>query len=221
MMILWGAGVQEVSFQLLEQLLGLFGGLFIGWFWGQWQGKKNWKRKEFRDSLMVSLNAVEFFPQAAPGEPVASLKLRTLFQRDLPTLLHNQVMRDSVQTAMKKTSPGNPLLRFSKDDSWFILNAILNQIAEQFAQGEVKAEMGLAVTKRWYTFCLTYEKEGEMRQWKPRALLFDREKFLAFPNTGEIELESPHHQARVATIRSLKQEQHQNPHLFMEIELSI
>jgi len=216
----FAAGAESV-FNAVLKLLGPIIGLLVGWFWGQWQANSAWKKKKFTNRTVLSLNVIDLYDAPAEGAPVGALKLRTLFERDLSDVFHNQAMESMVKEAAKATAPGDPILRFPKDDVWFILNSILNQIAEQFAVGTLKADMGGDVAKTWYTFCVTFEHEERMHQFKPRILLMQRDTFLSFPDTGEFDLETPHHEVRVETLRLLKAERQKNPHLFMDLELTL
>jgi hypothetical protein len=209
---------------LLDSILKLLGpviGIFVGWFWGQWQARSAWNKKEFTSNLILSLNIVKLNENPQEDEPVGSLQLRTLFEHKLEEIFANRVMTDIFLAAGKETTPTDPLMRFPKDDSWFLLNSILNKIAGHFSTGTLKAEMGQAVTKKWYTFCVTFEHDESMPQFKPRVLMIDREILQAFPETGTFQLESHHHEVRIDTLRLLKKEYKTHPHLFMDIELAI
>lgn len=205
----------------LMKLIGPVVGILIGWLWGQWQSMQAWSKKEFTSSIVLSLNSVELYTSQEEDTPVGSLKLRTLFERELRDVYPNRAMEDIVRSAGKETRPGDPILRFAKEDAWYILNSILNQISEQFAVGTMRADMGLEVDKKWYTFCVTFEHEESLQQFKPRILLIERECLQNFPETGTFELESTYHTARVETLRKLKQEYTHNPYPFMDLEIAL
>ncbi len=206
---------------MLPEFFGGMAGLLMGWAWGRWQARKAWKKKSFERSVVLGLNSIDLHPDAAPGEPVASLRLRTLFERPLEMVLPQPSMQQVVKEAMDKTTVAMPILRFPKDGSWFILNAILNQIASQFAEGVIREELGYEVKKRLYLFCMTFERDDRMYQYKTRIMLMDKELFLHFPEAGEVAVETESHLLRVETLRALRKEYQQNPHLFMAIELAL
>ena len=217
----FGVDVLAAVLDFIPKILGAVLGVFAGWMWGQWQAGSAWKKREFNNSILLSLNIIEPFTEPREDKAVASLKLRTLFERDLRHVMRNTAMQSEVRAAMERAKAEGPVLSFPEEDSWYILNTILNQIAEQFAAGTMRDDMGGEVQKRWYVFCLTYEHSELMHQFKPRILLIDKERFWAFPKEGEVLLESYKHEVRVDTIRLMQEKYEKHPHLFMELELAL
>lgn len=212
----------SVIFDFLLKLFGPILGVLAGWYWGQWQANASWKKKEFKTVLLLGLNQIQRLdPQASEQKYAASLKLRTLFERKIESIFPNKAMLDLVTQGIEKTTEQDPLVRFPKEDGWFVLNRVLNEIAEQFATGTLKRDMGLPVHNQSYLFCLTFERDGKMHQFKPRVLMIQKQELLNFPDNGAILLESPNHEVRVRTLRQLKKEYQSNPHLFMELEISL
>ena len=203
----------------LLKAIGPILGTLVGLFLGSWQSNRTWKKKEFKGSILVSLNMIENYENIDENENVASLKLRTLFERKLDEVISHPAMRKKINQAIKEAKEGDPILRFSKDDAWFILNMIRNKITEQIAIGTLRADMGAEVIRETYTLCVTFEREENMNQHKTRVFLFHRTNFLAFPDSGNIKLESPKHTVRVETIRKLKKEYKENHHLFADMEI--
>jgi len=187
--------------------------LLIGWFWGRWRTMRIWKSKQFKDRVVLSLNTLQ-----KQGEKYA-LTLRTLFEKDLFDVLQNHSMVKIVQNAIEETTAQNPILKLPKEDAWYVLNAVLNKIAEQSAEGILRRDMGMNVVTQRYIFCLTFEKEGGLRMQKVRIMMMQKEHLVNFPDAGEILLESSKHSTRIQTLRILKEEFKTNPHLFMEIEI--
>lgn len=214
------AGWMDI-FDSLLKMLGPVIGVVIGWLWGQWQANSAWTKRQFTNNLVLSLNMFKKYDVPEEGGPVGALKLRTLFERSLESLYPNKAMLQMVKDAGGETKPGDPILRFPEEDAWFILNNILNKIAEQFATGTLKDDMGMETHKRWYIFCLTFENDENLQQFKPRVLMMDKESFESFPETGTFDLESHHHTVRVDTIRQLKRDYKAHPYLFMSIQLSL
>ncbi len=187
--------------------------------WTVWRANRSWQKKEFQDELVGSLNMIELYGDADQGGKVGALRLRTIFEKGLREMFMNEQMYRKVREAIKRTTEDDILLRFEEEDSWYILNAILNKVSEQFAQGLVLADLGGEVKRDRYLFCFTFERKEGMKQRKPRVLFFNKERFLNFPEEGEFDLEQSHHAVRVATLRELKEEYRKNPHLFMEMEI--
>ncbi len=187
--------------------------LVVGWFWGRWRAMLTWQSKAFKDRVVLALNTL----QNENGK--LKLTLRTLFEKDLRDVFQNESMVRIIENAIEKTTSENPLLPIDKKDSWYLLNAILNKIAEHFSSGILRRDMGLPVQSKRYTFCITYKKEASVRMQKIRIIIMQKEQFLNFPETGEISLESDRHALRIETLRILKREMEKTPHLFMDIEL--
>lgn len=206
---------------LLPEFFGGMTGVLVGWLWGRWQASRSWKQKSFTRSVVLGLNAIENHPAPAPGQPVSTLRLRTVFEQPLETLFPHLSMQSVVSAAMDKTTKDDPLLRFPKEDSWYILNAILNQIATQFADGAIREQLGYSVKKSWFVFCMTFERDDRMHQFKTRVMLMQRDAFLQFPESGAVNVERETHQYRVETLRFLRKEYDKNPHLFMAVELTL
>lgn len=198
---------------LWDNVLGAVIILAVGWLWGRWRTLRTWKKKEFKNRVVLALNTL-----TKEGSQY-KLSLRTIFEKDILDVLQNVSMVEAVNDAISKKDPCNPMIPLPKDCSWYILNAILNRIAEQFAAGTIRRDMGLSVKSTWYTFCLTFETEGELRMHKIRIMLIQKDLLTNFPEASDILLESDRHSTRVQTLRTLKQEMDLNPHLFMNLEL--
>ncbi len=200
-------------FDVWKELFAAIVILLIGWCWGKWRAIIIWKKKEFKNRILIALNTLY-----KEGNQYR-LSLRTLFEKDLYDVLQDERMVRLVEKAIDATPEENPVLRLEKEDSWYILNSVLNKIAEQFATWTIRRDMGLGVNSKWYTFCMTYEKEGGVKMHKIRVMLIQKDILLNFPDEGEILLESGKHTTRVKTLRIMKKELQENPHLFMNLEL--
>lgn len=190
--------------------------LTVGWTWMMWRSSTAWRKKEFKDRVLLSLNCIE-----TTNEGKTFLRLRTLFEKDIHDVLHNNAMVGIVRRHLRKVKVGDPLVRLPKEEAWYVLNAILNKIAEQFATGTLRKDMGLPTTTKSYTFCLSFELQGAIRIQKLRIMMIEKEKLLRFPDAGPVEVESQTHLIRVETLRLMKNELAKNPHLFMHVELSL
>jgi hypothetical protein len=188
--------------------------LLIGFIWGKWKDIKAWKNKTFKNRIMLSLNTI------TPVDHKYKLQLRTLMEKDINEFMQNNHMANIVKKATKNTVPGKPLLIFPEKDAWYLLNAVLNQIAYQFADGLIKKDMGCNVTSQWYTFCFTFEKEGDIQTHKVRIMIIQREVLKNFPDeSAEFILESDKHNVRIQTLRTLSAELKEHPHCFMDVEI--
>ncbi|TNE46155.1 MAG: hypothetical protein EP343_24690 [Deltaproteobacteria bacterium] len=214
------ASVWQSLLGMLPEFFGGMAGLLVGWMWGRWQARKAWKSKSFKRSVVLGFNAIENFPEAGPNEPVAALRLRTFFERPLEEVLPLPSMQSLVSSVMQKTTKESPVLPFAKDDAWFVLNSVLNQIATQFAAGTLRKELGYDVIEREFLFCMTFERDDRMHQFKIRIMMMDKEAFLHFPDEGEVAVERQPHRLRVETLRAIKRDYYANPHLFATIKLA-
>lgn len=114
----------------------------------------------------------------------------------------------------------DPLLPLEEDDAWYLLNAVLNEISEQFALGHIKKDMGETVRSERYLICLTNERAGELKTRKIRAMVIQKKVLLALPE--EIpKLESPQHATRYRTLKRLAEEYRGNPARFLDMEICV
>jgi len=181
----------------------------VGWFFGRRRARNDWKNKEFLHRLNVSLNVIQ------PGQP---LRIRTLIEKPCSEVFLNAVAVDAVTRAARRTTEQMPLLPLPKEDYWHYLNAVLNEVSEQFAQGQVRREMGLPVTCRHYVMALTCECAGEMRTRKIRAMLVAKEILLKLGDKPPA-FEHPTHLTRWETLKTMAREYAARPWQFLEVEL--
>ncbi len=193
--------------------------LVVGLWWGRRRALRAWRKKEFLDRLNVSLNLIED----------GTLLIRTMLETSLDAVLLNKVASEKVLAASRKTTPEQPLLPLAKDEAWFLLNAVLNLVAERFSPGEiVRDAAGVDATIRKpkkikYLLCLTCEAYGESRRLrtrKIRAMMLRRELLLNLPDEPP-RFEHPHHSQRWDTLKSLAAAYPQQPEAFIELELCL
>ena len=163
--------MQDLIRALLEQLedhwvkfvtAALFMG--IGWFFGKRRARSEWQRKEFLDRLNVSLTTIS----------EGTLRIRTIIEKSCRDVFLNVVAAEAINAAARKTTEENPILPLPEGDYWYYLNAVLNEIAEKFAAGQIKRDLGLPVETARYLICLTCERAGAMRTQKVRAMMVRR-----------------------------------------------
>ena len=190
--------------------------LAVGRWWGKRRARGEWERKEFMSRLMVSLNSIQ---ADSAGKP--KLAIRTLLEKDLTDVLLNSVAVDAVVAAAGRTTESDPILPIGKDDRWFLLNAVLNEIAEKFSHGTIARDLGLPVQSQRYLICLTNEIAGAVRTHKIRAMVVRKDQL----TTGAFEiglgLESPNHATRIETLKKLRARFATEPDLFLEMEIVV
>lgn len=202
----------EVLFDQLEdhwvKLVTAAGFMLIGWVFGKRRAAKNWEKREFFDRLNISLNIIRD----------GKLKIRTLNETRCELLFPNMQAAQAVINAAKKTTLEDPLLELPKDDYWYYLNAVLNEISEQFAIGVLREDLGLPVTCEKFVICLTSEADGNLRMRKVRAMVI-RESLLKKLPDEMPKLSRDHHQTRWATLQKLAIAYEKSPEKFMAVEL--
>ena len=181
-----------------------------GWFLGQWRARRKWQKKEFLDRLNVSMNTIQD----------GRLLIRTVLEKSCREIFLNDLAVAAVTDASQKTTEGDPTLPLPKDDYWYYLNSVLNEVGEQFAAGQIRRDMGQNVTREAYLICLTSECAGAARTRKVRAMLVQKkllENLPAEPPT----LEAESHTTRWKTLQFLSLEMQSAPHKFIEVEICL
>lgn len=180
----------------------------VGWFFGKRRAKSEWSRKEFLDRLNVSLTSIDD----------GTLKIRTIIEKACQEVFLNTVAAEAINAAARQTTEENPLLPLAEDDYWYYLNAVLNEIAEKFAEGQIRRDLGLPVEVGTYLICLTCEKAGAVRTQKVRAMVVRKSLLSNLPENMP-KFESPNHSTRWETLQFLAKTWKTAPHQFLEVEL--
>lgn len=198
--------VEEHWAKALGSLL-VFG---IGIWWGRWRAKRRWARREFLHRLNISLNMIE----------EGRLKIRTLIEKDMLDIVLNEAAVDHLQAAAAKATPEDPILNFSNgDDYWYYLNAVLNEVSEKFALGQIKRDLKQPTCSAAYLICLTFEVDGAVRTRKVRAMVIRKDLLLHLPD--EITVDHPWHKIRVATLRKMAERWQAHPEHFLEMDIAV
>jgi len=184
--------------------------MLVGWYFGKWRARAHWKKQEFLDRLNISLNSIDG----------GVLKIRTLSEKHCAEVFLNSSASDAVQAAARKTTAQNAMLPLPVNDTWFYLNAVLNDLSEQFALGVMKRDMGIPGTSAIYLIALTCEVSGEMRTRKIRAMVIKKAVLTSLPAEMP-KLESPNHSKRWETLQQLAHEYAREPKRFLEMELCV
>jgi hypothetical protein len=183
-----------------------------GRWWGRYHAGRQWERKQFLGRITVSLN------NFSEGK----LKIRTVLERSLEEIFLNPVVIEKVRAASLKTTPDAPLLPFEPADRWFMLNFVLNAVAERFSDGLVRYDAGQSLRPVTYLLFLTCEVVGDDRIRKVRAMMMRKELVEQFPYPDSLpELEQKWHSDRVVTLRRASEVYHKEPTYFLPIEIYV
>jgi hypothetical protein len=184
----------------------------VGRYWGRYKAHREWQRKEFLGRIIVSLN---IFADDL-------LKIRTVMERSLEEVFLNQLAIEKVLAAARRCTPDNPILPIDKPDRWYLLNFVLNAVAEHFVIGQVKLDAGVPVTGVRYALFLTAERLGEERIHKIRAMLIRQEHLVKFPYPDAMpKLENPWHDDRIKTLRRAAELYAREPDNFLMLEVCV
>jgi hypothetical protein len=184
--------------------------LLIGSWIGRRRARREWMNRRFLDRLNFSLNTIKD----------GKLQIRTLAEMNCRDVFLNDYAAQRVQEAAQRTTKDNAIVPLERDERWYILNAILNEVSERFAEGFLKRDMGLPVHTRPYLICLTYENAGELKTRKIRAMVIQKDVLLNLPSETP-QLERPHHLTRFITLQHLATSYQADPTNFLEIEISL
>ena len=185
---------------------------FAGRWYGRYVAGKQWHKKEFLDRIIISLNIF------ADGY----LKIRTVMERSLDEVFLNRLAVDKVLAAARATTADNPVMPVAKGDRWFLLNFVLNAVAEHFVDGHIRQDAGKPVTSVRYALFLTCELVGEERIRKVRAMLMRKDLLEAFPHTDSMpKLENAWHDDRIRTLRKAAELYAKEPDHFLTLEVCV
>ncbi|HLW65209.1 MAG TPA: hypothetical protein VKS79_07820 [Gemmataceae bacterium] len=183
-----------------------------GRLWGTYRARQQWAKKDFLGRIIISVNLLQ----------EGKLRIRTIMEHPLETVFPNALAVEKIREAAEKTTKDDPLMHIAKEDHWFLLNFVLNSVAEHFTAGVVKMDAGLPVTKVTYGIFLTCEHLGEERIRKVRALMLRKELLEKFPYEDTMpELESPLHADRIVTLRRAAKAYKTNPEHFLFVEVCV
>ncbi len=185
---------------------------FAGRWYGRYKASRQWHRKEFLDRIIVSLNIF------ADGY----LKIRTVLERSVDEVFLNRMAVDKVEVAARATTVDNPIMPIPKADRWFLLNFVLNAVAEHFVAGHIRQDAGEKVTVIRYALFLTCELVGDERIRKVRAMLVRRDLLDNFPYMDSLpKLENAWHEDRIRTLRRAAELYKREPDHFLILEVCV
>ncbi|HEY1186195.1 MAG TPA: hypothetical protein VGE74_01000 [Gemmata sp.] len=219
-MFLFGLNEVEVSAEYTKRVIVTIlvaattsGATFVfTWWWARRRAHRQWRAKEFLERVTVSLNIF------ADG----GLKIRTVMERSIDEIFLNALAVQKVRTAARATTVGNPLMPIPKEDRWFLLNFVLNAVAEHFVEGHIRRDAGLPVTLVRYALFLTCEHLGDERIRKVRAMLVRCEVLENFPYPDTVPvLENAWHDDRIKTLRVASALYKTEPDNFLTVEVCV
>jgi hypothetical protein len=182
----------------------------FGLFVGRWRAAREWKRREFFNRINVSLNSI------VQGK----LLIRTVLEKTCEEVFLNKVAVERLLQSAPKTTVDKPIIPLEKDDRWFFLNAVLNELSETFAVGLFKREAGQGHESVRYLICLTNECDGEIKTRKIRAMVIRKDVLLKLPEEAPA-FESPNHSIRWRTLQAMKAMYVSDPSFFIEAEIIV
>jgi hypothetical protein len=185
----------------------------FGRYYGRWKARREWESKEFLHRVIVSLNIFHD----------GFLKIRTVMERNLDEMFLNPIAVETVQKAARECTESNPVMMIPTKDRWFVLNFVLNAVAEHFIAGQIRLDAGQPVTLVKYSLFLTCELVGDERIRKVRAMLVRTELLANFPYGGETmpQFENPWHKDRITTLQRAAEVYRKEPDLFLTLEASV
>jgi len=172
------------------------------------RSRSQWLKHEFLDRMNVSLTRIED----------GKLRIRTILEMDCRDIFLNASAAKTVVALAKQTTPDDPILPIPQEDCWQYLNAVLNEISERFAAGQIKRDLGLPVECGQYLLCLTCERSGPVRTQKVRGMLVRKSLLTALPEETPT-FESESHSVRWRTLQQLAAQYAQRPFRFIELEI--
>ena len=208
----WSEVATKTGAGILVLIVSTVASFILGRMWGRYRARKQWEAKEFLGRIIVSLNMLH----------EGKLKIRTIFERNLEDVFLNPIAIQKVRAASRRTTLDDPMLPIAKADAWYLLNFVLNAVAEHFCQGLVKQDAGQPVTAVKYALCLTCEIVGDERIRKVRAMLVKLDHLRDFPYPDSLpELENPWHETRVLTLRKMAETYRKHPEQFLTVDLCV
>lgn len=204
--------VEKGIVAVIALVVSALGSYVFGRWYARYLAQRAWQRRDFGGRVIVSLNIIRD----------GKLRIRSLLEKSMEAVFLNPAAVEMVEAAAQKTTVEDPILPIPKDDVWFLLNFVLNAVAEQFTPGLVRLDAGEPVKEVTYVICLTSEPAGDDRIRKVRALLVRRDLLVDFPYTDSMpDLEVPWHVDRVRTLRRMAERFRTHPEYFLTMNLCV
>lgn len=203
---------KKVAVTILVSVLTSLAAFIFGRYYGRLKARREWESKEFLNRVIISLNILSD----------GTLKIRTVLERSIEEVFLNPIAIEKIQAAVKLCTPDNPILPIPKEDRWYLLNFVLNSVAEHFIAGQLKLDAGQPVKILRYALFLTCEVVGDERIRKVRAMLVRRDVLDDFPYADTMpKLENPWHEDRIKTLRRAAAMLKAEPDNFLMLETCV
>lgn len=203
---------KKIAVTIVVSILTSLAAFVFGRYYGRWKAHREWESKEFLNRVIISLNIFHD----------GTLKIRTVLERSIEEVFLNPIAIEKIQHAVKDCTTENPILPIPKEDRWYLLNFVLNAVAEHFIAGQLQLDAGKPVTVLRYALFLTCEVVGEERIRKVRAMLIRRDLLDDFPYLETMpKLENPWHADRIKTLRRAAALLKTDPDFFLILETCI
>ncbi len=203
---------KKILVTIIVAIITSIASFLVGRYWGRWRAHREWHTKDFLGRIIVSLNIF------ADGY----LKIRTVIEKSLEEVFLNQIAIEKVQAASRQCTVENPIMPIAQADRWYLLNFVLNAVAEHFVAGQIRQDAGEKVTVVRYALFLTAELVGEERIRKVRAMLVKEELLRNFPYPDSMpKLENAWHEDRIRTLRKAAQLYAKEPDYFLTLEVCV
>jgi hypothetical protein len=99
------------------------------------------------------------------------LTSRTLLERTIEEVFYNKYASRLVMKAARDTTAEHPFLRLPSKEGPIIQSMAFSQVSSTSSYGYLRAASGLPVTRDWYVFGITCEKDHSILLKKIRILL--------------------------------------------------
>jgi hypothetical protein len=155
-------------------------------------------RRDFLYRVNFSLNYVEN----------NELRIRTLKESDVDQIiLDNPHGRNVILKAARNARRADqaPFLDLPEDCGWLVLNAILNEISEEFPAGHLAKSMGLPARSCWYVFGATCEWDDDVKMRKIRVMIVAEELLKTIDGFPLLKFQHPWHHVRFRTLLKMRE----------------
>jgi hypothetical protein len=172
-------------------------GIICTWL-AQRAARAAFTRRDFLHRVNFSLNYVEN----------NELRIRTLKESDVDQIiLDNRHGRNVVLKAARNArgSDQAPFLDLPEDCGWLVLNAILNEISEEFSAGHLAKSMGLPSRSCWYVFGATCEWDDDVKMRKIRVMVVAEELLKTIDSFSLLKFQYPGHHVRYRTLLKMRE----------------
>jgi len=203
---------KKIAVTIIVSVVTSLAAFAFGRYYGRWKARREWESKEFLNRVIISLNILND----------GTLKIRTVLERSIEEVFLNPIAVEKIQAAVKLCTSDNPILPIPKADRWYLLNFVLNAVAEHFIAGQLKLDAGQHVTTLRYALFLTCEVVGDERVRKVRAMLVRVDVLENFPYLETMpKLENPWHEDRIKTLRRAAAVLKTEPDNFLMLETCV